>query len=71
MSKKLCYFCSVFACFVKLWCYVDKESAILKRGKAEKELYLLYGAQLEGYWSYDDMILQLEDIVDCLKTIYP
>jgi hypothetical protein len=61
-------------------CYIDKESAILKRGKAEKEpltespfvRYLLYGAaQLEGYWSCEDMILQLEDIVDCLKTIYP
>jgi hypothetical protein len=60
-------------------CYMDSQSAILKRGKAEKEplsdspfvRYLLYGANLEGYWSYEDMILQLEDIVDCLKTIYP
>jgi hypothetical protein len=33
--------------------------------------YLLYGTNLEGYWSYEDLTIQLEDIVDCLKCIYP
>jgi hypothetical protein len=30
-----------------------------------------YGANNEGYWSYDHMVLQLEDCVDCLKVLAP
>ena len=30
-----------------------------------------YGADKEGYWCYDHMALQLEDIVDCLVVMFP
>ena len=30
-----------------------------------------YGANSEGYWSYQHMVLQLEDCVDVLKLLYP
>ena len=29
-----------------------------------------YGASGDGYWTYDHMVLQLEDVVDVLDTIY-
>ena len=32
---------------------------------------LNYGTQEDGYWTYDQMILQTEDVVDCLKVLYP
>jgi hypothetical protein len=58
--------------------YIDEESAIKKGSKfkdplAESTLicYLQYGANLEGYWSYEDVIIQFEDAVDCLKYPYP
>ena len=57
--------------------YMDGESAIKKRGNAKKENLLMcpfskkfeYGNNKEGYWTYEDMVLQLEDCVDVLKTI--
>ena len=33
--------------------------------------YFEYGNNLEGYWNYDRMVLQLEDCVDCLMTLFP
>ena len=30
-----------------------------------------YGASKEGYWCYEHMILQLEDCVDVVQTLYP
>jgi hypothetical protein len=30
-----------------------------------------YGADSEGYWNYNHMVLQLEDCVDVLKHLYP
>jgi hypothetical protein len=30
-----------------------------------------YGANAEGYWVYEHMVLQLEDCVDCLKVLCP
>jgi hypothetical protein len=30
-----------------------------------------YGANNEGYWSYEHMVLQLEDCVDCLQVLAP
>jgi hypothetical protein len=30
-----------------------------------------YGANAEGYWVYEHMVLQVEDCVDCLKVLYP
>ena len=29
-----------------------------------------YGSNQDGYWCYDTMILQLEDVVDCLRVLY-
>ena len=29
-----------------------------------------YGINQEGYWSYNHMITQLEDCIDCLKVLY-
>lgn len=30
-----------------------------------------YGATAEGYWTYDRMVLQLEDCADVLKSLHP
>ena len=30
-----------------------------------------YGANQQGYWDYDRMVLQLEDCVDVVKVLYP
>jgi len=59
--------------------YVDESAAMAKWGTSEKwELrsspFIVefdYGANNEGYWSYDHMVLQLEDCVDCLKVLAP
>ena len=29
-----------------------------------------YGANCQGYWDYDRMVLQVEDCIDVLKTLY-
>ena len=57
--------------------YVDVSAAEAKRGNASKEKLtespfsrkLEYGSLKEGYWSYEDMVIQLEDCVDVLKAI--
>lgn len=57
--------------------FSDTEAAITKHGKTEKyplthspfQQQLQYGAMREGYWTYKDMVLQLEDCVDCLKCL--
>ena len=58
--------------------YLDKEAAINKTGSASKNQLkispfrrdLQYGANHEGYWTYDDMIVQVEDCIDCLKVVH-
>ena len=25
----------------------------------------------EGYWSYENLVLKMEDYLDCLKVLYP
>ena len=32
---------------------------------------LEYGANAGGYWTYDRMVLQLEDCIDIMKVLYP
>jgi hypothetical protein len=32
---------------------------------------LEHGANNEGYWTYESMVLQLEDCVDCLQALFP
>ena len=59
--------------------YLDKDAAKAKRGNSKKApltsspvvLEFEYGANAEGYWVYEHMVLQLEDCVDCLKVLYP
>ena len=57
--------------------YKDREAAELKRGNAKKEdltcspfsRKLDYGINKEGYWTYEEMVMQFEDCVDVLKAI--
>jgi len=57
--------------------YLDEKAAKAKRVTREKRTYFQnpfvaefeYGANYEGYWCYEHMVLQLEDCVDCLKVI--
>ena len=59
--------------------YIDKGAAKLRLGSPlEKSLLKFpffhefeYGANKEGYWNYELMVLQLEDCVDVVKTLYP
>jgi hypothetical protein len=59
--------------------YKDETAAKKKRGHELKQpltispfvLEFEYGASAEGYWTYDSMVLQLEDCADVLKTLYP
>ena len=57
--------------------YNDQKAAIIINGSPKKNALtsspfvrkLQYGAKHEGYWSYEDMIIQVEDCIDCLKEI--
>jgi hypothetical protein len=59
--------------------YTDSAAALeILRCDDKKDLsespfvrYLEIGVNNEGWWDYNQMILQLEDCVDCLKTLYP
>jgi hypothetical protein len=59
--------------------YKDEKSAIAKLGTTKKTLliespftcFFEYGQNNEGYWTYESMVLQLEDVVDCLTVLYP
>jgi hypothetical protein len=59
--------------------YGDEEAAIYLLGSADKKdldsspfvRYLEYGKGKDGYWSYNHMVLQLEDCTDVFKVLYP
>jgi hypothetical protein len=59
--------------------YGDEEAAIYLLGSADKKdldsspfvRYLEYGKWKDGYWSYNHMVLQLEDCTDVFKVLYP
>jgi hypothetical protein len=59
--------------------YSDKDAAFVRNGSEIKPKLTSspfvhqfeYGNNLDGYWTYDCMILQLEDCIDCLKVLYP
>ena len=61
--------------------YIDKTAAVSKRGSANKKPFTIncnpfcvefeYGANKEGYWCYEHMILQFEDCVDIITCLYP
>ena len=58
--------------------YCDEKAALEKLGKIEKDKLktspfkrqIDYGAMKDGYWTYEDMIVQVEDCIDCLKAIH-
>jgi len=61
--------------------YKDEKATMEKRGSPFKKPhtisnnpfvdYFYNGAQEEGYWCYEMMVLQLEDVVDCLTILHP
>ena len=60
--------------------YISTESAMKIKGTAFKSevvnsesftRFFQYGNDKEGYWCYDHIALQLEDIVDCLVIMFP
>ena len=59
--------------------YTDKDAAkFVHNDTAKKDLTespfvksFEYGQSAEGYWTYDRMVIQVEDCVDCLKVMYP
>jgi hypothetical protein len=50
----------------------NKHGTDLKQPLTTSPFYLEfeYGASFEGYWTYDSMVLQLEDCADVVKTLY-
>jgi hypothetical protein len=59
--------------------YSDALAAMDKRGTVKKQplqsspfvVKFEYGANAEGYWTYDHMVLQFEDCVYVVKVLYP
>ena len=60
--------------------YSDKDAAIslgFKEGKKmplDNQRFIVkfeYGAGKDGYWSYEQMVIQTEDYLDILKALYP
>jgi hypothetical protein len=61
--------------------YSDQEAAIEINGNANKKpltfdkspflVFFEYGENKEGYWAYNNMVLQFEDAVDVLKVMHP
>ena len=59
--------------------YSDESAATMKNGSPKKPKLttspfvrkLEYGNQNEGYWTYECMVLQLEDIIDLLSFEFP
>jgi hypothetical protein len=60
--------------------YADEEAAmevlgsslepLLSAVKSQFLTYFDYGENKEGYWDYNHMRLQFEDVVDCLKVMH-
>jgi hypothetical protein len=61
--------------------YADEEAAMDVYGSSLKPqlsidkspflTYFDYGEHKEGYWDYNHMVLQFEDVIDCLKVMHP
>jgi hypothetical protein len=59
--------------------YSDRSAAMFKRGSSARQPFenspfvveFEYGANSEGYWTYDHMILQFGDCIDVVKVLYP
>ena len=61
--------------------YADEEAAMdvygsslkpqLSKDKSPFLTYFDYGENKDGYWDYNHMVLQFEDVIDCLKVLHP
>jgi hypothetical protein len=60
--------------------YSDQDAAKKIKGNSSMKASLTespfvvkfeYGANNQGYWDYDHMIIQLEDCIDVVKTLHP
>jgi hypothetical protein len=60
--------------------YLSVESSTYLTGNTEKQpikdnspfvRFFEVGVEKEGFWSYNHMALQTEDLVDCLQVLYP
>jgi hypothetical protein len=61
--------------------YADKEAATEMPGTPDKKpptldklpflVFFEYGGNREGYWAYNNTVLQFEDAVDVLKVMHP
>jgi hypothetical protein len=61
--------------------YADHDAAIEILGSANKRpltldkspflVFFEYGENREGYWAYNNMVLQFEDVVDVLRVMHP
>jgi hypothetical protein len=59
--------------------YNDTKAAISKRGTDMKKqitsspfiVEFAYGVNLEGYWLYDHMVLQMDDCINIVKLLRP
>ena len=61
--------------------YADEEAAIevhgcskkmpLTKSKSPFLLFFEYGENREGYWNYNNMVIQFEDAVDVLQVMHP
>jgi hypothetical protein len=59
--------------------YSDEDAAKKVRGNSSKApltespfvVEFEYGANNQGYWDYDHMIIQFEDCIDVVKTLHP
>ena len=61
--------------------YSDEDAAVevfgsslkkpLTKDKSPFLHYFDYGENKEGYWDYNHMVLQFEDVLDCLKVMHP
>jgi hypothetical protein len=50
---------------------VNKNSGKRKLTESPFVRYMDVGENREGYWDYNRMVIQLEDVVDCLKVLHP
>ena len=61
--------------------YADEAAAIeilgsprkmpLKKSKSPFLLFFEYGENRQGYWTYNNMVIQFEDAVDVLRVMHP
>jgi hypothetical protein len=59
--------------------YCDEKAAIKLRGTSKKQALTKtpfirefeYGQNSDGYWSYEHMVLQMEDCIDVMKVLHP